>query len=318
MIASRRRSMGFAALAAGLLLLASLGSSARAAGRDSGGLVWSVQGPQGTVYLAGSMHLLRRDRPALPEAIVAAYRESESLVMELDVDDIDDNAMATEMLGAASFADGRTLPIVAGEPRWKAVQPILKNFDFPEAFASSLEPWGLAVMLTSLGYARLGFDPEIGVEKQLQTLAAADRKKISGLETPEFQIALFDSLPMDEQLQLLDLTIAEINELPSMADELYGAWRRGDTQRLAKLLLDGYDEMPKLYADLVDRRNQRWVSQVKTLLEQPGDTLVVVGALHLVGDRGLIALLKREGLKVERFAPRSDRALPVGPANAKP
>ncbi|MFM8586583.1 MAG: TraB/GumN family protein [Gammaproteobacteria bacterium] len=269
----------------------------------SEGLVWVVQGTGGKVYIAGSMHLLRRDRPALPEAITEAYRESESLVMELDVDDINEQAMAAQMLGAASFSDGRTLPSVAGETRWNALQPVLATLQFPAPFAATLEPWGLSILLTTLEYARLGFDAEVGVEKQLQKLAAADKKAIAGLETPEFQISLFDSLPLDEQLQLLDMTLSDIAEMPTMADDLYLAWRRGDTRRLEELLLEGYKAMPKLYDDLVDQRNRRWVPQVTSLTKKSGDTLVVVGALHLVGDRGLIALLEKEGLKIERYSP---------------
>jgi uncharacterized protein YbaP (TraB family) len=280
-----------------LLLLCSVSAHAS----TSDGLVWVVHGSEGKVYIAGSMHLLRRDRPNLPEAITAAYREAESLVMELDVDDIDEQAMSSLMLNAASFNDGRSLPAVAGETRWRVLRPVLTTLQFPEPFAATLEPWGLAILLTTLEYARLGFDAEVGVEKQLQKLAANDAKTIKGLETPEFQIGLFDSLPMEEQLQLLDMTLTDIAEMPAMADDLYGAWRRGDTQRLEELLLEGYKAMPKLYDDLVDQRNQRWVPQVKSLLSKENDTLVVVGALHLVGDRGLIALLKREGLKVERY-----------------
>lgn len=284
-----------------LLLLCS--ASVHASTSD--GLVWVVHGSKGKVYIAGSMHLLRRDRPNLPEAMTAAYREAESLVMELDVDDIDEQAMSSLMLSAASFNDGRSLPAVAGEARWQVLRPVLTTLQFPEPFAVTLEPWGVAILLTTLEYARLGFDAEVGVEKQLQKLAAADAKTIKGLETPEFQIGLFDSLSIEEQLQLLDMTLTDIAKMPAMADDLYSAWRRGDTQRLEELLLEGYKAMPKLYDDLVDQRNRRWVPQVKSLLRKENDTLVVVGALHVVGDRGLIALLKREGLKVDRYTASS-------------
>ncbi|MBM4239903.1 MAG: TraB/GumN family protein, partial [Gammaproteobacteria bacterium] len=100
-----------------------------------------------------------------------------------------------------------------------------------------------------------------------------------------------------------DMTVAELDEMPAMVDDLYAAWRSGDTKRLDDLLLEGYRETPKLYDDLVDRRNRNWVPQVKALLEREGDTLVVVGALHLVGERGLIALLEREGLQPRPYRP---------------
>lgn len=267
------------------------------------GLVWQIDGPKGRVYIAGSMHLLRRDRPALPPAIEAAYREAESLVMEIDADAVDEQQTAALMLRTASFADGRSLPLVTGPERWQIVRTLLAKAQVPEPFAASLEPWGVTILLTTIEYARLGFDPELGVEKQLQQRAARDKKDIGGLETAKFQLSLLDSLPLDEQLQLLDLTLAELDDMPSMVDELYAAWRSGDVRRLDEFLLEGYRETPKLYDDLVDRRNRNWVPQVKALLERGEDTLVVVGALHLVGERGLIALLEREGLQPRPYRP---------------
>lgn len=278
-------------------------ANAVTANASPAGLVWQIDGPKGRVYLAGSMHLLRRDRPALPPAIDAAYREAESLVMEIDADAVDEQQMAALMLRTSSFTDGRSLPLVAGEDRWKIVSGLLAKAQVPEAFAASLEPWGVTILLTTLEYARLGFDPELGVEKQLQQRAARDHKEIDGLETAEFQLSLLDSLPLAEQLQLLDLTLAELDDMPSMVDDLYAAWRSGDIRRLDELLLEGYRETPKLYDDLVDRRNRNWVPQVKALLERDEDTLVVVGALHLVGERGLIALLEREGLRPRPYRP---------------
>jgi len=291
-------------LALGCLLgLSSAVRPAVSANASPAGLVWQIDGPKGRIYLAGSMHLLRRDRPTLPPAIDAAYREAESLVMEIDADAVDEQQMAALMLRTSSFTDGRSLPLVAGEDRWKIVRGLLAKAQVPEAFAASLEPWGVTILLTTLEYARLGFDPELGVEKQLQQRAARDHKEIDGLERAKFQLSLLDSLPLTEQLQLLDLTLAELDDMPSMVDDLYAAWRSGDIRRLDELLLEGYRETPKLYDDLVDRRNRYWVPQVKALLERDEDTLVVVGALHLVGERGLIALLEREGLRPRPYRP---------------
>ena len=281
-----------------------------------GGLVWQLRGTAGTVYIVGSMHLLRGDKATLPVGIEAAYREAESLVMEIDVDDTDEQSLAAAMLQAATFADGRRLPAVAGAARWSRLRSLLGTAGVAESVAVPLEPWGAALLLTTLEYARLGFDPAVGVERQLQQRAARDRKPIDGLETPQFQIGLLDSLPLDEQLQLLDMTLEDIDTMPAMIDELHAAWRAGDLQALETLLLEGYRDMPRLYDDLVDRRNRNWLPQIDALLARPDDTLVVVGALHLVGDRGLLALLRRAGRVVEPFAPAAAPASVVTPTPA--
>jgi len=148
------------------------------------------------------------------------------------------------------------------------------------------------------------------VEGQLQARASADRKPIDGLETPAQQFELFDGLPRREQLELLELTLTELDGIGPQLDAIEAAWRAGDLPRLESLLLVDYRRRPDLYQRLVVRRNEAWVGPVRGLLRRPDDTLVVVGLLHLLGDRGLIALLRQQGLKPERLIDGSWRPAP--------
>jgi uncharacterized protein YbaP (TraB family) len=164
-----------------------------------------------------------------------------------------------------------------------------------------MEPWAVALLYSATQMTRAGLDPQLGVEEQLLRRAAVDHKPITGLETLEFQLSLFDSLSPEAQARLLEMTVAEAGDVERELDGMGTAWRSGDASQLERLLLREYREFPDLYESLVYRRNRDWVPQVEALLQGKDDVLVVVGALHLVGERGLIDLLRRRGLQPESY-----------------
>jgi uncharacterized protein YbaP (TraB family) len=274
---------------------------AAAASSNGAGLVYQVEGPNGRFYLAGSMHLLHAERASLPAPLERAYRNSASIVMEIDTDDGDAQDAGARLLEAAQLAPDTSLHALLGEARWNTVRTALAEAGFDAERASRFEPWGLALLLTQAGFARQGYTSAAGVEQQWTERARRDGKPISGLETAAMQIALLDGLDMNVQRQMLDLTLEEVQEMPQMLDELDDAWRAGDLQRLEALLLEGYRQMPELYTALLVERNRRWVSQIRAWPTTSPPRLVLVGALHLVGEQGLPALLQRAGYTVERL-----------------
>ncbi len=274
---------------------------AAAASSNGAGLVYQVEGPNGRFYLAGSMHLLHAERASLPAPLERAYRNSASIVMEIDTDDGDAQDAGARLLEAAQLAPDTSLQALLGEARWNTVRSALAEAGFDAERASRFEPWGLALLLTQAGFARQGYTSAAGVEQQLTERARRDGKPISGLETAAMQISLLDGLDMNVQRQMLDLTLEEVQEMPQMLDELDDAWRAGDLQRLEALLLEGYRQMPELYTALLVERNRRWVSQIRAWPTTSPPRLVLVGALHVVGEQGLPALLQRAGYTVQRL-----------------
>jgi uncharacterized protein YbaP (TraB family) len=147
-------------------------------------------------------------------------------------------------------------------------------------------------------YAHLGFDPQQGVEEQLVRRAQADGKPTAGLETLQEELGGLEALSREDQLRLLDQALDELNDAPEEEmHEVLAAWRQGDVPKLAQLLAREYADFPNLYRTLVSVRNERWLPQLKRLLDSPQNTLVVVGALHLVGAGGLLELLRRDGFE---------------------
>jgi uncharacterized protein YbaP (TraB family) len=248
------------------------------------------------------MHLLRAADAQLSGALDHAYADAKRLVMEVDTDDLDEAAIAQWTLLHGSYpADShQTLRSVLGEERWQRVNQETEKTGLPLAAVDTLKPWLVGVTYSVLQLQQLGLDPKLGVEQQLTTRARQDHKPITGLETVEQQLSLFDDLPLPLQLRFLDLTIEETKDAQQEVDELTNAWKSGDERKLAASLLNEYARFPELYDMLVSRRNLAWIPQIEALLQGHEDYLVVVGALHLVGDRGVIHLLQQDGLKPQR------------------
>lgn len=262
--------------------------------------VWAIRGANNTVFLAGSVHLLRPEHSTLPASYVRAYAEAEALVMELDLDDFDPLEAQSWMLQHGMFSGDTTLREAIGEKRFQRVAAEAERLGLPMDGLQKIEPWAIALSLMELQYAQLGFDPQLGVERQLEQRARRDGKEIRGLETLDDQLGKLDGLSYELQGRFLELTVEEMHDVERQTNELLAAWRAGDTERLANLLTTEFDEFPELYRILVTDRNRKWMPQIEQLLRDKQDYFVVVGALHLVGKEGLVELAQGRGLKPAR------------------
>ncbi len=280
-----------------LALLAVAATSAAPTYAASAGPVWSIHRPGGgTVYLAGSVHVLDTARSRLPPAFDSAWRDAERVVMELDMDDLDPAAAASFLAAHATIGDGENLRTLLGAERFARVDAQARALGLSLDSVAQLEPWAVALALTQLQLVKLGLDPAQGVEQQLTERARAEGKPIAGLETIDEQLGVLDGLSYMDQARFLELTAGESDSMATELDGILTAWRRADTAALERLLLVEYERLPTLYGPLVTDRNRRWLPQIEALLARPDDTLVVVGTLHLVGPNGLLALLKDRDL----------------------
>jgi uncharacterized protein YbaP (TraB family) len=263
-------------------------------------ILWTVAGRHNTVYLLGSIHVLRPDDAALPPVAAAAYRDAERLVMEIDLDDAtssDPVAMAATMQQMARLPAGTDLHSVLGGD-YSKVADYAQRSGLDLAMLDAYSPWFVAVMLLQTDLARRGFSSEFGVEQVVARQAATDGKPIAGLETPQQQFAILAGLPMPLQKRFLLMTLEDSEQFDAELRDMLAAWTAGDTQRLARVLGDEFDDFPELYRPLTEDRNRAWVPQIVDLLDDEDDYLVVVGALHLVGPNSVIDLLQKRGLTV--------------------
>jgi len=283
--------------------LAAMALSTPVAGAREPGLLWAVEGQQNTVYLLGSVHLLRdADQLGLPGAAEAAYADAERLVMEIDLDDpavASPVAMISEMQRSALLPAGSTLREVLGSDH-AAIATQAADAGLDLAMLDGFAPWFVATLLLQAELAGRGFRPELGVEQRIAERALRDGKPIEGLETPAEQFAVLARLPLPLQKRFLQMTLEETESIDSDLERMLEAWRTGNAEALAELLSDGYEEFPELYGPLTEQRNRAWVEEIGALLDDADDYLVVVGALHLVGRDSVVDLLRRRGYEVTR------------------
>jgi uncharacterized protein len=171
------------------------------------------------------------------------------------------------------------------------------------AGSDAMKPWFLTLNLAVSVIVQAGFNPALGMDAHFMQRAAEDGKPTAGLETAADQIHAMSAAPIEEQVFGLSEMLKPVAELRQQFDELYGYWRSGDAAAIERVMLVELMQKTPVSARLVNSdRNQRWLPQIEALLQGEGNTLVIVGALHLVGDVGLVELLRARGYRVERVA----------------
>ncbi|HYL00606.1 MAG TPA: TraB/GumN family protein [Steroidobacteraceae bacterium] len=258
--------------------------------------VWAIRGAHNTVYLAGSIHLLPEAETALPPGFTRAYADSARLVMEIDLGKLDPSEALGTLLQHGGLAEGTSLREIAGAARYARASTAAAALGLPGGSLDHEAPWMVALQLTELEYARLGFDPQQGVEQQLLKRALADHKSTAGLESLADEMDVFEALAPQAQLRFLDMVLDDLEDTGNETRAVLAAWRRGDTAQLATLLATEYRSFPALYDALVMDRNRHWLPQIERLLRGDENCLIVVGALHLVGKGGLLEALRKDGL----------------------
>jgi len=259
---------------------------------------WSVKGAHNTVYLLGSVHVLKPTDSDLPAEALRAYQGAGALVMELDLNHLDASQLAGSGLELESLPDGETLEHVLGPRGYARFLEHAKPLGLDPELFSHDQPWFVAVAIEQLELTRLGFDAGSGVDEQFAQRAQADHKPIIALETLDEQLGLFAHLSLPQQSRFLLQTLDDTDDAARQVDTVVEAWRHGDTVALGRLLGESYAEFPELYRLLTTDRNRRWLPTLQGLLHENQDYLVIVGALHLVGKDGIVDLLRQGGYEV--------------------
>lgn len=291
-----RRFAGLAVLLLGLLL------SLQALAAPPKPLLWKVSDADNAVYLLGSFHMLRPGDYPVAREVQEALAGAGSVVFELSPDEANSPRLAATMVQAAQRKRPGTLEGDLG-PRLSArLRAYADARGLPLERLSGFDPWFVGLTLSLLQLQQQGLDPALGLDRHLMDAAAAAGKPTAGLETGAAQIAALSGMPVDAQLQMLEQALDQAEAGPGSIESMHRAWRSGDGDALWRQMgADLEREHPALYRRINVDRNEAWLPQLEARLARPeGDTLVVVGALHLLGPDGLVERLRAKGYKVER------------------
>jgi uncharacterized protein len=287
-----RQAVRSAALAAALLGIA--------VAADAKTFAWKATGKGGVVYLVGSVHLLSKDFYPLNPAIDAAYKDADLLVEEVDMAEMLDPSAQLGFLSRGMLPSSTPLDTVVSASTYALVTKRASDLGLPVEPFKLLKPWLVALMLVQVEWQKAGFDPELGLDKHFYDQAKADGKRTEGLETAEYQISRLDGMSMEQQEHLLSESLKDLDAERANMTRLVDAWRAGDAPGVERIVLSELKQEPLLYQRLLVERNRNWIPKIEALFARPRPALVVVGAAHLVGPDGLIALLKAKGYTVEQ------------------
>jgi len=270
--------------------------------------LWELDAGSNRVLLMGSVHFLRPTDYPLRDGLQQAFKLADTVIMEIDMSAIDAAAMQESLTKMTVDATGRSLPELMGEQHYREADQLAKDLGIPLAMFDSFEPWFAALSITQLRMVQLGFDPSWGVEAMLTRRALAENKGLDGLETTEEQLGFLDQLDDNTQREFLLQSLQDAMTVQNEVETLVNAWTSGDTDTLRDSLLEGLEDVPELYDAILVQRNRNWITKVAGLIDRPENYLVVVGAMHLVGDDSLLAMLKAEGINARQL---SDEDFPL-------
>jgi uncharacterized protein YbaP (TraB family) len=263
---------------------------------------WKVTDPQGIVMnLVGSVHLLTKDFYPLNPALERAYKDSDLLVEEVDIAELSGAGSQMSMLTRGIQPSSKPLDTVLSAATMALLSKKAQDVGLPIEALKQFKPWMIALTIEAMEWQKAGFDPELGLDKHFYNQAMADGKTVQALETIDYQISRFDEMPLDLQDHLLAETLKSIDTEQTSMSRLIESWRTGDAAAVERIVLKDLQQEPQLYQRLLVERNRNWLPKLEALFAQRTRAMVVVGAAHLVGPDGLVAMFRARGYKVEQL-----------------
>jgi len=262
--------------------------------------LWVVKGPQSTVYLFGSVHLLPKDRQWRTPQLNAAVESSQTLWLE--VTGADDPKIAQPILMELGIDAAHPLSSKLSKEQLAKLDTEAKTFNMSEALLEPMRPWFAALTLGVAPLLQSGADSNSGVESILTAEFKKRQRQVAGFETLSQQFHFFADLPPKTELDYLNLTIDDFAKGQAQFKQLVDAWFQGDQERLDSIVDRQWRiEHPEIYEVLIAKRNRYFAQRIEDLIKGEGTSFVAIGAGHYVGPDGVIALLAQDGFQVQKL-----------------
>lgn len=259
---------------------------------------WKLQGEKCTVYLLGSVHVLKQENYPLPAVFESAFSNASIVVFETDIGVMTKPATQIGLIAKAQLPEGQTLKDVLTAKTYAGLTNHLQEKAIPDVLVSKFKPGFAVMMLTMLEMQRLGFDPQAGMDLYFYNRTKKEGKSVRGLETVGFQLGLVCDLSKEEGEAMMKSALEDLKDSKEKFGELIAAWQSGDVAGVEKLMNQAQKEDPTIMKKFLTERNVSWVPQIEELAHGTNDAVVIVGAGHLVGKEGVVELLKQRGGKV--------------------
>ncbi len=264
--------------------------------------IWRVEAEGTTVYILGSVHFLKKENYPLHPNIEKAFEKADTLVVEANIND-ESKINPAMIMERAFYPENDTLQAHVSKETYERVREEAQGLGLPQEQMDRCRPWFVAITISSLEFMKLGYDPTYGVDYYFLT-KAANVKRILELESLDYQIRLLSGLSDTEQELFLLYTLKDLKIAGQEFNQLFKAWTSGDSQGMESILMKYMRKDPRLsgaYEKLIYERNRNMAGKIEGYLKTKGTYFVVVGAAHLIGEKGIIAILRGKGFSVVQF-----------------
>ena len=267
---------------------------------ERGPALWKVADEDTTIYIFGTVHALPAEVDWYSGPVKAALDSSGSLVTEVDMTPEVLASMGQTIAAKGMFNDGRTLRGVMTDEQQAKFEAGIAKLGIPAEALDPLEPWFAAINIAQILLQSAGYDGENGVEKVLEATVAEGTERVA-LETVDFQLSIFDELPMENQIAFLLQTVEDPQAGIAMLDSIIAEWAEGDAEALGNMLQEANASDPLVTARLFHQRNANWAGWIDERLDTPGTAFMAVGAGHLAGENSVQDYLGQRGISVSRI-----------------
>jgi uncharacterized protein len=264
--------------------------------------IWQVKGKHGTVYLFGSVHVMKPNVDWESAKVKAALTASD--VMYFEIANLDDTAAAEPLALQFGLDQAHPLSTKLTKDDLALLDTTAKTMGLPgEQMFEPMQPWLVSTALQVVPMLKAGYAPTSGIDTKLLAQSRAAQKPIKGFETLEEQVHLLADLPQEQQVEMLHRELTEMDKSAAEMNDLVTAWEHGDIEKIGKMEDEELaTKYPAQYKRLVVDRNAKWVATLDGLLKDPatGTVFVTVGAAHLAGPDSVLKMLEKDGWKVVR------------------
>jgi hypothetical protein len=264
--------------------------------------IWRVQGAHGTVYVFGSLHVMKPNVQWETAKVKAALDASD--VVYLEVANMDDTASAQPLMMQLGMDLAHPLSTKISKEDVALLDAAVKSMGLPgEQMFEPMQPWTVSNTLAMLLMGKAGYAPTSGIDTTLLAESKGSQKKVMGFETMDDQIHMVADESQEEQVKMLHKDLTELDKSAGEMNDMVAAWEHGDVEAIGKMENNELAvKYPAEYKRLVVDRNRRWAATLEGLLKDPqtGSVFVVVGAAHLAGPDSVLKILQRDGYTVVR------------------
>ena len=264
--------------------------------------VWKLDADNGSFYLAGSCHVLRKSDYPLPKEFESAYAAADQVIFETDIEALRSPDIRLLMMSKGMYTGGDTLEKKLSKKAYESLVKFCNDRSMSIDFLQNFKPWMAAMTLLILELGKNGISAADGLDMCFSNKAKKDEKQTGGLEDVYKHAELLSSLGEEFDDTIIESFIREVEKLQAVMKDLIKSWRVGDEAGIDKYLADNMrKEFPTLYKRLITDRNRDWIPHLETLIASGKNTLVIVDVGHLVGEDSVINLLKSRGYKVKKM-----------------